>query len=330
MSSKTISVSSDLLGGYFKPKMGQNNSGRATRRNRSNTIPKQQILNEMRAAQQSIMKDASMTSRAADASTTSSSSSSANQPMDAFEESRNYLRQKTTTENLQRPTYPQPARNPAPPHPPIIKPIMHQQQQHQQSPTTLHLPPPSYKLVSAPLFGCLKQGLLPTYRTFKAQNQHSSIMPGIGGAAAPLRHDNFEEKLMVSTAEKAQALRQATEMEDKPSNNINNEDVTAAAAAQHYPPMTKTALTCRKYTVGKRHNANKVGVLISGKDHRETLKRKQCDAKQMPMMELREKLAKRGIVHTTTTAPRHLLQNMYENSCVNLCGELNVRNHPRV
>jgi hypothetical protein len=206
-----------------------------------------------------------------------------------------------------------------------------QQQQFQSSPTTLHLPPPSYKLVSAPLFGCLKQGLLPTYRTFKAQNQNSSIVPGIGAAAAaPLRHDNFEEKLMVSTAEKAQALRQAKEMEDKPSKNINNEDVTAAAAAQHYPPMTKTALTCRKYTVGKRHNANKVGVLISGKDHRETLKRKQCDAKQMPMMELREKLAKRGIVNTTTTAPRHLLQNMYENSCVNLCGELNVRTPPRV
>jgi hypothetical protein len=142
-------------------------------------------------------------------------------------------------------------------------------------------------------------------------------------AAAPLRHDNFEEKLMVSTAEKAQALKQATEMEVK--TNTNEE-----ATAQPYQPTTKTALTCRKYTVGKRHNANKVGVLISGKDHRETLKRKQCDAKQIPMMELREKLAKRGIVHTTTTAPRHLLQNMYENSCVNLCGELNVRDPPRL
>jgi hypothetical protein len=85
----------------------------------------------------------------------------------------------------------------------------------------------------------------------------------------------------------------------------------------------KMVIACRKYTVGKKHN--KVGVLISGEDHRKTLKQRHCDAKQLSTIELREKLAKHGIVHTTTTAPRHLLQNMYENSCVNLCGELNIK-----
>jgi hypothetical protein len=134
-----------------------------------------------------------------------------------------------------------------------------------------------------------------------------------------LRHNNFDEKIMVSTAEKAQALRAATTAEAEAKSN-NSEAASTAVS-----PHTKTILCSRKYTVGKRRNTNKVGVLISGSQHRETLKRRQCEVKQLPMMELREKLAKRGIVHTTTTAPRHLLQNMYENSCVNLCGELNIK-----
>jgi len=309
MSSKTISVSSDLLGGYFKPKSGNSIGSRATRRNRGKTIPKQQILNEMRAAQHSIMKDAS------------SLSTTTNPPpltMDTFEESRNFFRKETKiNEKHKRPMYPQ-STTPNPRMAPL--PMTVQQPTLQpQSQTTLHLPPPSYKLVTTPRFGCLKQGILPTYRSFKSQNHHSSI-----NSVSPttLRTDNLDEKLMVSAAEKTQSLREmeAKEAKEAKSNNTDTERVTKS----NLPPATKTVLCSRKYTLGKRHNADKVGVLISGSQHRETLKKRQCEVKQLPMMELREKLAKRGIVHTTTTAPRNLLQNMYENSCINICGELNI------
>jgi hypothetical protein len=154
--------------------------------------------------------------------------------------------------------------------------------------------------------------------TTASADLRSAPLPPLPLPPLPLRHNNFEEKIMVSTAEKAQALRTASALaEEAKSDN----KIEGSAAAPH----TKTILCSRKYTVGKRRNTNKVGVLISGAQHRETLKRKQGEVKQLPMMELREKLAKRGIVHTTTTAPRHLLQNMYENSCVNLCGELNIK-----
>lgn len=299
MSSKTISVSHDLLGGYFKPKRGGGGEHRGTRRLRP--IPKQQILNELRAAQESILRD----TRRAD-----------NQDFkpyledkpDAFEASRNFLNQKIAPPLAPKSVAPSPSPSsspfPSPSHQ-FIKPSA--PLQSAQIPT-LHLPPTSYKMVPTPTYGCLKHGVLPTYRAWKNIKEMSPQPPVL--LQSPLQPNKTpqEEKLMISNAEKLAAAV-----------------VSPVPVPVQAPAQTQKNVYRRTYKVGMKQKENKVSVLISNNDQRKTLKRKQCEVKELSTTQLREKLAKQGIVRTTTTAPRHLLQNIYENSCVNLCGELKVK-----
>jgi len=80
----------------------------------------------------------------------------------------------------------------------------------------------------------------------------------------------------------------------------------------------------RTYKIGKTKGSRKIAVLISNKTIRRNINEKAQKVKQVPMSDVKKHLVNRGFIKNCTSATNDVLRKMYE-STILMCGE--VYNH---
>jgi len=155
---------------------------------------------------------------------------------------------------------------------------------------TFGLSKPVISNASTPIWGCLKNGSLPTFRDWKKSTQKNYL--GI----TPDKHE-------ISAMMKAQKTK---EYEPK----------------LKYIKQRKTVK--RTYKVGKSSNISKVAVLISNKTIRNNIMNRTQDIKMKSIEEMKRYLIKHGFIRVGTSAPNDVIRKMYETANL-VCGE--IQNH---
>ena len=198
----------------------------------------------------------------------------------------------------------------------------------------LNLPSP-FIHTPAPKFGCLKNGILPTYRTWKntTQKNHQPSQNGGIGQQVTVQQVNVQPAT-AATATAATAIIGGgkTAREKILDQNLKNMSIITQSINKNnqvkkqklYYPKQKRTLR-RTYTVGKSAVFPKISVLISNKTIRNDISTKTQLLKQVPIGDVKKYLIKHGFIRVGTVSPNDVLRKMYE-SAILICGNINNHN----
>ena len=188
---------------------------------------------------------------------------------------------------------------------------------------TTHLPPP-------PQFGCLKNGELPTYRSYTRKNHTGGTLaqPSINSSFInPIIHtDNpFDTPLLTSSVSSSSAMNpkfieQSQKFEKIHGGQISNEK----KAERKIRYRKRKKIFKRTYKIGRSKTEPKVGVLVSNKTIRSRISTQAQLLKQTSIQDVRRFLIKKGFIKVGTNAPNDVLRKMYETVSL-VCGE--IQNH---
>jgi hypothetical protein len=155
----------------------------------------------------------------------------------------------------------------------------------------INLSQPNINNASTPMWGCLKNGSLPTFRDWKNSTQKVHSL------------GDSNDKM----AEISYMMKQQNEL-PKPKLNF----------------MKQKRTVKRKYTVGKSKTISKIGVLVSNKTIRNNIINKTQEIKLKSIEEMKRYLIKRGFIRVGTSAPNDVIRKMFETANL-VCGE--IENH---
>jgi hypothetical protein len=317
-STKVITVSPDLINtfGHFKTEKKRVKNNKTLKLRQNN-----QMLQNIRHVQSKLYNDLKNESTANTAflKTTPSESVELVQPSSKFNECRDFLQRK-----LDSPTPPLPS-----------QPINYGNK----------VPPFTYASVSPPPFGCLRNGSLPTYRSWK-QQQATFLPPP---QQQQLKQQYFpapQQQQYISASQLPQPQPQIQELkfvEPAPAVPVPTQEKSMIQEAHQYQkkrkeeqeqeqekeekekntPKRKTTKR-RIFHIGKDKNQSKVGVLISNTHLRNTVKIKCNELKTKPMTDVRTDLVKKGLIKIGSSAPQDVLRKIFEASAL-VCGK--IQNH---
>jgi len=150
-------------------------------------------------------------------------------------------------------------------------------------PGTLHT---RSKEVKKPQYGCLKGGLLPSYRTWKAM-------------ATPV-------PMLDTVNYRTHEINQTLDLQQQSQQQEQQDSV-------FYGDKQQQKRHVRTYRVGKSKVRPHVSVLLSNKTIRRNVTTKLKELKKEPVSKVKQKLIRDGFVRMGTTAPENVLREIYEN-----------------
>ena len=160
-----------------------------------------------------------------------------------------------------------------------------------------------------PTFGCLKNGSLPTYRSYhnKTVKAHEAIAP-LASAPQQVVAERIKSPTELLLIEK---MKQK-EIEEKSKNLVKKQ--------KKYKKLLR-----RTYRVGRDKYRPKVGVLLPNKTIRTNVTTKSYLLKQTSIDEIRKTLIKKGFIKAGSSAPNDVLRKIYE-SIQLIDGDVNNHN----
>jgi len=162
-------------------------------------------------------------------------------------------------------------------------------------------------IAPTPKYGCLKNGSLPTYRSF--MNQTRKKQPDIIGGKPPDTPISVKSNNLMSSL-------QSSKIKEKIENiNLNK---------KKKKKMKRKKTIRRTHKIGRSRIMPKVSVLVSNKTIRNNISTKTQLIKQVPIHEIRKYLIKHGFIKVGSTTPNDVLRKMYESAML-ICGE--IQNH---
>jgi hypothetical protein len=194
-----------------------------------------------------------------------------------------------------------------------------------------------------PNYGCLKNGNLPTYRTWKNQTQKTRI----GGQSMtmsklmePIKQEepngfnnqknqyetngfNNQKTTIFDEIAKTKEERATKALEAKTLYKMADK-VNQAHETQKTKYLKQKKTLRRTHYVGKSKIFPKVAVLVSNKTIRNNISTKTQLLKQIPIHDVKQFLIKNGFIKVGSIAPNDVLRKMYESVSL-ICGE--VHNH---
>jgi len=176
-----------------------------------------------------------------------------------------------------------------------------------------------------PVYGCLKNGNLPTWRTHnRTQRAHqggaSDNHVSKPGHTLELKEEKPVEPVTGSSSE---SIRDYMKRAHKKSEIKQTTDLlTKKDQKMKYPKQKRTIR--RTFKVGKSKVLPKISVLISNKTLRNRVTEKTQTLKETPIHEVKRYLTKKGFIRVGSIAPNDVLRKMYE-SAILICGE--IENH---
>ena len=163
------------------------------------------------------------------------------------------------------------------------------------------------QLVTPQPYGCLKNGNLPTYRTWK--NQTQKILPPqvLPKPPTPLINIPPSESMEQYENQLNERIENISKMEQL---QIKNE-------SKPYKPekvKKQKRILRRTFRVGKSKTYPRVSVLVSNKTIRNNTNLKSIDLQQTPIKDVKQFLLKQGLIKVGTTTPINVLRKMYESA----------------
>jgi hypothetical protein len=147
--------------------------------------------------------------------------------------------------------------------------------------------------ISAPKYGCLKNGNLPTFRQFHGQQTQKQY---------PISSLNNNLKTLGESSVGG-------------SNDLNR-------TKNHYNCQKKTLK--RTFRIGKSEKNRKISVLVANKTIRNNYFSQKTILKETPLIDVKRYLVKHGLIKIGSIAPPDVLRKMFESASL-LCGD--VTNH---
>jgi hypothetical protein len=146
------------------------------------------------------------------------------------------------------------------------------------------------KILPRPEYGCLKNGSLPTFRSY-----HNRTMKSHEQLIEPLVAERIKSPAELLLIEK---LKQR-EVEKKSQNQI--------VKKKKYKKLLR-----RTYRCGRDRYKPNIGVLLPNKTIRTNVTTKSYLIKQTPISEIRNTLVKQGFIKVGSSAPNDVLRKIYE------------------
>jgi hypothetical protein len=153
--------------------------------------------------------------------------------------------------------------------------------------------------LNQPKYGCLKNGVLPTYKNWVNATQKNR--PVTEQPMPDQKNDN---------------LLRASELKQR------MEKLNARQPVKRRQKQKR--IVRRTFKIGKSTVVPRVAVLVSNRTIRNKVSTENQLLKQKPIEEIKRYLIKRGLIRVGTTAPNDVIKKMYECSMM-MCGE--VQNH---
>jgi hypothetical protein len=163
-----------------------------------------------------------------------------------------------------------------------------------------------------PKYGCLKNGLLPTYRTLMNQTRKSLPDMSGGNNNVPTTNSN-----VLNTSNELVNKAMQKQLIDTKLANIKKNKLK-------YRKKKQKKTIRRTYKTGRSSIMPKVSVLVSNKTIRNNISTKTLLMKQTPIYEVRKYLIKHGFIKVGAVTPNDVLRKMYESAML-ICGE--IQNH---
>jgi hypothetical protein len=180
-----------------------------------------------------------------------------------------------------------------------------------QAPVLLKAP------VFIPQYGCLKNGNLPTFRTWKHATQKN--LPNVQNIPKPSRESMINMENVPS--------QKYEETIDKRLNEMSIRDQWKNKMKRPFTkdkPKKQRRIIRRTFHVGRSKQHPRVSVLVSNRTIRNQANLRKSELKQVPIQEVKKYLLKQGFIKVGTTTPIDVLRQMYESASM-VCGE--VKNH---
>ena len=196
--------------------------------------------------------------------------------------------------------------------------------------------PPPVAILPPPKYGCLKNGKLPTYRSWATQkarqplplvnhpmnytmvNPRLGISQGLGQGPVqrPIQRP-VQNNIEIELDKKIKEMSRISQFEKQ-----NQRENQKKNPPFRLPKQKKTIR--RTYFIGKSKVHPRVSVLVSNKSIRANTTLKKQELKNIPIAEVRKYLLKHGFIKVGTNSPNDVLREMYENAKL-ICGE--IKNH---
>jgi len=193
-----------------------------------------------------------------------------------------------------------------------------------------------------PTYGCLKNGKLPTYRTWL--NQTRKHYPNVQNNIPQQLQQPPQPQIIIQNSTNTNTFHSPkndndikTELNEKIINEKKiNEQIQQFSKIQQFErknnplaikkwkyPKQKRIIR-RTYYVGRSKVHPRISVLVSNKTIRARTTLKQQELKQVPISEVKKYLLKNGFIKVGTSSPNDILREMYESAQL-ICGE--IKNH---
>ena len=188
------------------------------------------------------------------------------------------------------------------------------------NPTPSLITPPlvstKYAVDSAVPYGCLKNGIKPSFKNWTRSNRPKPCIATT--TTNPVQSLSFSSNTTpppipnVNTSVNGNANATISTSISEQSNNTNNTKPNV--------PLT----TIKRHVIGKSKKSRHVGVLIKNVNTRKMIINAHRDLKKINIHEVRNHLKNNGLLKVGTTAPIEVLRQTYEASI--LAGNINNKN----
>jgi hypothetical protein len=201
-------------------------------------------------------------------------------------------------------------------------------------------PGPPIKINSEPVWGCLKNGSKPTFRTLNGTLKTASIVP-------PLMDNNIQlniSDISIPVADVTHTHTHNVTTTPPPSSEqveliaATNKSIESTygarkqrldeykrehfeAALKNQQPVvkireTKQQIITKKYKLGKYVNKQGpvIGVLIKNRQTQYNVEKKRNEMRHIPLHTIKSRLHKKNLLKVGSIAPPDILREMYENA----------------
>lgn len=197
----------------------------------------------------------------------------------------------------------------------ILDTIEEPQGYYENNSNLVHNNPTPIKIQPAPQYGCLKGGMMPTYRNYTIKNrnpiQHQNTSPSpitnnqkpqIGGIAL--------SALTAAPQNIVGRIRSPEEVIEM--KKLREANLEAKKNKQKHVPKKVKKIMKRTFRVGRDKYKPAVGVLLPNKTIKNDVTAKSHMLKQTPIAEVRKFLLKTGFIKVGSSAPNDVLRKIYE------------------
>ena len=173
--------------------------------------------------------------------------------------------------------------------------------------------------IEKPEYGCLKNGKLPTYRSWLNKTQSNK---------SPLNwdatdNDNFIKQNYSGTITTSQN-KEAPQMQVVQTQHFKLPEYSEPIPIKLKGRKQKKRVI-RTHKVGRSKYYSKIGVLISNKTIRNKVVNQKQQLKKVPIRDVRKYLIKQGFIKVGSDTPSDVLRQMYESALL-MCGEVKNNN----